>query len=720
MGLTEFGAAVIDDDAIQWGFRLILGRNTITNGDLERMRQLRNNSELVDELCRLALVVPPDNASTRMEPPTKDAVTWAYRLFLDREPESDGVVQEKMSLASGIELLRDFLLSSEFSLRRAAAHRSAPVSAPTTSALPMAARPLGPRLEGLNILAIGPCILEELVASPVPYGHTVTHYLMSSASTVSDFIQIADFDVVLVALVFRGIWKEATGQASDVIHVRAAESEDVDILLERGVDVIRRQVSTLHPILSSRPTFFLSFLEPSFSYLGSLADPVGLPGLRALVTRLNEQFGNVVREHANFHFLDLNQVLNAVGRSTLQDDAISHFSHNSILGASQRRRVSADTSPPTALKELLFDTLSDNLKILRNLDAVKLIVVDLDNTLWRGTPAEDGDSELADPETYTEGWPLGFAEALLYFRKRGGLLAICSRNDHDYATKVFARLWRSNITLDDFVSIKINYGSKAANITEILAEVNVLAEHTLFIDDNPRELDEVKASHPRIRCLGPPQEQWRQIILRSPETQVPNISAESSRRTQSVRALISRSRSTHGNRTDWLRSLDLVQRFFLVRTVEHPLFNRSLELLNKTNQFNTTGTRWSLSELRDFFHTGGVCLLSALRDKIDDNGVVGVALLKDNEIAQVALSCRVFGLGAEIGLGRLAAAVALKGSSMVVGRFVDTGKNFTCRDYFKSLGFIGDGNRFETTTIPEKSAWVRTEFDRSCDPVGDW
>ena len=90
------------------------------------------------------------------------------------------------------------------------------------------------------------------------------------------------------------------------------------------------------------------------------------------------------------------------------------------------------------------------------------------------------------------------------------------------------------------------------------------------------------------------------------------------------------------------------QRFFVLRGGDSKFFDRAFELINKTNQFNTTGKRWELAEMKRFLETGGVCLVTSLKDKTIDNGIIGAALIKDGEIAQAVLSCRVFGLGAEV------------------------------------------------------------------------
>ena len=99
----------------------------------------------------------------------------------------------------------------------------------------------------------------------------------------------------------------------------------------------------------------------------------------------------------------------------------------------------------------MFRSLSEAVKTLRGDERVKLIIVDLDDTLWRGVAAE---SQREGWER-VEGWPLGLAEALLYFKRRGGLLAICSKNEREPTLERFAAIWRDGLRIEDFASVKI-------------------------------------------------------------------------------------------------------------------------------------------------------------------------------------------------------------------------------------------------------------------------
>lgn len=593
-------------------------------------------------------------------------------------------------------------------------------------------RLLGPRLTGLKLLLLGTCQVEHLLGSADRFGFAVDHILFD-ALTFSEIPEVAPnrYDGVVVGLTVRSILNAAAGWPGDVFYLKEEWSEDkADAALEVAAGLMGRALESVRAKLPATPLFVMSFLEPSANHSGHLIPAGGPSDIRRLVRRLNDRLADIVARTPQAWLFDMNDAMNFVGRMHLHDDLVSHTTHASIIGGyddeyDQERLVAPVSNLAVyrvdehlkLLHSYFYNRIADNLKIIRQIDAVKIIIVDLDDTMWRGVAA---DSEMEDWRR-VEGWPLGFHEALAHFRRRGGLLAICSKNEEEPTRKRFADIVGGRLGWDDFVSAKINWKPKSENIAEILAEANLLPESALFIDDNPREISEVKARFPTLRCLGGRHQDWRRIILGSPETQVAEITRESQDRTQLVRAKIEReTQAASLSRDEWLASLEIEQHFDLVRTLDHPAWGRTLELINKTNQFNTTGRRWRADELEALFREGGACVIAGLKDKTVDNGIIGVAIVRPGEIVQTVLSCRVFGLGAELALGGLAAAVALEGQARVRGQIVDTGKNKTCHDYFERLGFTADAEGWAAEHPAPPPAWIRLSLSDPLARYAGW
>ncbi|MDA8246716.1 hypothetical protein [Acidithiobacillus sp.] len=129
-------------------------------------------------------------------------------------------------------------------------------------------------------------------------------------------------------------------------------------------------------------------------------------------------------------------------------------------------------------------------------------------------------------------------------------------------------------------------------------------------------------------------------------------------------------------------------------------------------KFNTTGRRWTDAEIQAWLNSGGWLLAASVEDRFANHGLIALALLRDNEIVQVVLSCRVFGLGIETAL--LAEAMRhlqAVGHTDYVGHFTVTGRNDACRDFWPTHGFVMDArdNLWRGSHQPDCPAWIIVE-----------
>ena len=67
-------------------------------------------------------------------------------------------------------------------------------------------------------------------------------------------------------------------------------------------------------------------------------------------------------------------------------------------------------------------------------------------------------------------------------------------------------------------------------------------------------------------------------------------------------------------------------------------------MLNRTNQFSTSGHRWTMRDCVTHFRGGGVFHVFEVQDRFTRYGLVGVIAVAANMIAQFVMSCRVAGL----------------------------------------------------------------------------
>jgi FkbH-like protein len=253
------------------------------------------------------------------------------------------------------------------------------------------------------------------------------------------------------------------------------------------------------------------------------------------------------------------------------------------------------------------------------------------------------------------------------------------------------------LDLEDFAIRKINWRPKSENFEEILREANLLPGNIVYIDDNPVERALIKAAFPGVRVLGSNPLIWRRILLWSAETQVSTITAESAARTDMVRAQVERElQRRRFTREDFLISLGVQVTLREIGGRAQPGFTRALELINKSNQFNTTGRRWTELEFVAALASGMRCFIFEVTDKFTSYGIVGVALWRGAHIAQFVMSCRVVGLEVEIAViaGLLRVIMSEIPVQVVTAELVETELNLLARDVWERCRFRFDGGRW--------------------------
>lgn len=276
--------------------------------------------------------------------------------------------------------------------------------------------------------------------------------------------------------------------------------------------------------------------------------------------------------------------------------------------------------------------------------SVKIVVTDLDNTLWSGIVGEDGpDAVHANPEG------IGFRHFLYQtmlgrLRASGILLAAVSRNDLDLAKAPLGQ-GRMPLGLDDFVAVCATYGAKSHHIAELAQQLNLGLDSFVFIDDNPVELAEVAVALPQVNCLHFPDriEDLSGLLSRLAFLgDRHSLTAEDGERTEMYRRrLATLPPAADGEGVEsFLRGLGMV---LTLRDRSQEGWQRALQLINKTNQFNLNGIRLDEEELRGVLAAGGHLFTAQLDDRSGTHGEILACLLDgDGTIRSLVMSCRVF------------------------------------------------------------------------------
>lgn len=328
----------------------------------------------------------------------------------------------------------------------------------------------------------------------------------------------------------------------------------------------------------------------------------------------------------------------------------------------------------------------------------KLILLDLDDTLWGGLVGEDGWEKLRlgghDPigEAFSD-----FQRLLKSLTARGIVLGILSKNEEETALEAIDRHPEMILRRGDFAGWRINWRDKVANLAELVAELNLGLNSVVFIDDSPAERERVRSAFPDVLVPDWPADKmsYASALLGLDCFEPPALSEADARR--AAMYAVDRERKQLQREAvsveEWLEKLQ-------IRVTVEPLSDSSLsratQLLNKTNQMNLSTRRMTEGELRDWSSRAGRLFLTfRVADVFGDSGLTGLASIeRDGEIGNIVdfvLSCRVIGRKVEeTMIHALFERARSWGLKEVRGRYLPTAKNKPCLEFWMRSGFTHD------------------------------
>jgi FkbH-like protein len=344
----------------------------------------------------------------------------------------------------------------------------------------------------------------------------------------------------------------------------------------------------------------------------------------------------------------------------------------------------------------LLQLTNEHLRFLLPLSGrvAKVLVTDLDNTLWGGVIGEDGLDGIKVGAEYPGAAYQALQRAMLDLSRRGVLLAICSKNNASDALEVLLKHPGMLLHPEHFAALRINWDDKATNLRQIAAELNIGVDALAFFDDNPVERERVRQELPEVFVIEVPPDPmdyaralrefpaFERLVLTEEDRERSRMYAEQRQRTELQQVA--------GTLEEYYRSLQMV---ITVQPLAHNNLERIAQLTQKTNQFNLTTRRYSEQQLLDVVSTGTAEVFGAsVRDRFGDNGLVGVTIMRRAgevcEIDTFLLSCRVIGRTVETGiLAYLIEHARVCGAQQVIGWFIPTKKNAPAKDFLSRHGF---------------------------------
>jgi FkbH-like protein len=328
----------------------------------------------------------------------------------------------------------------------------------------------------------------------------------------------------------------------------------------------------------------------------------------------------------------------------------------------------------------------------------KCLVLDLDNTLWGGVVGDDGLEGIVLGEGSAAGEAhLALQRYAKQLKERGVILAVCSKNEAAIAEAVFDNHPEMVLHRSDIAVFQVNWDDKALNLKAIAARLNIGIDSLVFVDDNPVERARIRQSLPMVAVPELPEDIAQYVRCLADAGYFEAVAFTSEDRARSGQYLENAEREallgSAKSMDEFLRGLKMSVLFGPFTAVDHA---RIVQLINKTNQFNTTTRRYTSDEVASISNLPKALTLQyRLLDRIGDNGLVSTMILRPTaddegvlEIENWVMSCRVFGRQLEFEAMNIAVEAAReRGARGLVADYIPTAKNNVISALYPSLGF---------------------------------
>ena len=315
----------------------------------------------------------------------------------------------------------------------------------------------------------------------------------------------------------------------------------------------------------------------------------------------------------------------------------------------------------------------------------KALILDCDNTLWRGVVGEDGIDGIEIDEPF-----LAIQRYAVEQQARGTLICLVSKNAEQDVLDVFDSRPEMILRMEHIVAHRINWQPKVANLSSLAQELNIGLDSFVFLDDNPVECGQVREALSQVVTLQvPADDDIPQFLANLWTFDKLAVTSEDVRRTSMYRENAARQKleDTASDIGEFIASLQLA--IDIAPPAENE-WARVSQLTQRTNQFNFTTLRRTEAEVRAVANNGTHVLRVNVRDRFGDYGLVGLMIADSRGhgllVDTLLLSCRVLGRGVEHAmLRRLGELARQYGNTHVELPYLATQKNEPARAFANSV-----------------------------------
>jgi len=429
---------------------------------------------------------------------------------------------------------------------------------------------------------------------------------------------------------------------------------------------------------SNAVCIFQTFAPPPELLFGSLDR--ALPGtLRSLLDSINRELAEYVLSSGAV-LLDVAGLAETVGLADWHDPQLWNLGKFSF----------SDELIP-----LYGDHVARTVAALRGKTG-KVLVLDLDNTVWGGVIGDDGLEGIKVAQGDARGEAhLAVQRLALNLRQRGIVLAVSSKNTDAVAREPFEKHPEMLLKLEHIAVFQANWNDKATNIQAIAEELSLGLDSMVFLDDNPVERGLVRKLLPQVAVPELPEDPawYARTLAAGGYFEAVTFAGEDLKRAGFYQDNARRAnlQKQAGGVDAYLASLEMTITF---QPFDATGRARIVQLINKSNQYNLTTRRYTDPEVAEAENDPAVFTLQVrLADMFGDNGMISVLICRPGEarvweIDTWLMSCRVLGRKVEnMVLREILLHAREAGIEKLAGVYRPTDRNKLVVDHYARLGF---------------------------------
>ncbi len=329
----------------------------------------------------------------------------------------------------------------------------------------------------------------------------------------------------------------------------------------------------------------------------------------------------------------------------------------------------------------------------------KVLLLDLDNTLWGGLAGEADHTPIILSEEHGGLAYKNLQRVILQMQKQGVLLGIVSKNNEEDVKGILASHPHMVLTPECFAIQKVNWKPKHENIQEIAKELNLGLDSFVFFDDNETERQLIQDMLPQVAVPDFPAKPealaGTMVAIYEEYFDKAVMTAEDREKTKQYADNIKRSelQKSTGSFADYLKQLAIT----MERVDAFSNIERLTQLVNKTNQFNLTTRRYTQTEMKQMLaDTQKRVYLYRVADRFGDNGVVAAVIVDLAKtvptVEEFVMSCRIMGKNIEDAIiEEVERELRTSGCDRLRGIYIPTAKNKPVAELYDRLGYVRVG-----------------------------